>query len=64
MDLARLRRVLRVGIARELIPLMIDVIIPEKEYVRCRERKRKLCLRTWYKLFDGLRAIEAISKKK
>lgn len=66
MDLARLRGVLRVEIARGLVPSMIDVIIREKEYMRCRGKQRKLYLRLrmWYKLFDGLRAIETINKKK
>lgn len=66
MDLAKLRGVLRVEIARELIPSVIDAIMREKEHARCGGRWRKLWLRlrTWYKLVEGLRAIETISKKK
>lgn len=66
MDLAKLRGILRVEFARELIPSMIVAIIREKEYERRRGRQRKLCLRlrTWFKLVEGFRAIETISTKK
>lgn len=66
MDFATLRGILRVEIARELVPLMIDAIVREKKYARCKGKQRKLRLRSrmLYELGKGLGAIETISKQK